>query len=154
MSSILRAIDRSYEWVEKNGPAPMYWAIDIHGTILKPDYQNVGIATEFYPYAKETLQLLSLHPENKLIMFTSTRPETIEKYNEFFLENDIVFAWWNENPQVVTKPGGHGYFDEKFYFNILLDDKAGFNPDVDWLYVYKYLKKRLPEYKPLVFSSK
>ena len=34
------------------------------------------------------------------------------------------------------------YRDTIRYFNILLDDKAGFDPDIDWKLIYKYLKNK------------
>ena len=30
---------------------------------------------------------------------------------------------------------------KKFYFDVLLDDKAGFRPDVDWKLIYELFKK-------------
>ena len=31
-------------------------------------------------------------------------------------------------------------FNDKPYFNVLLEDKAGFNPKIDWLDILIYLK--------------
>ena len=34
-------------------------------------------------------------------------------------------------------------FEKKFYFNILLDDKAGFDPETDWSVIKEYLNKNV-----------
>lgn len=140
MSDIVKAIDRTYRWVEEHGPASTYWAIDFHSTVLKPTYSTEGIATEFYHYAKEVLQMLSDSDEDVLIAYTSSQPYALLQYQNFFTSNGIKFKYGNENPEV--KNSGHACFDNKFYFNVMLEDKAGFDPDEDWVRIYDYLKKR------------
>lgn len=135
MSSIVEAIKRTYKWADAHDPT-VYWAIDIHGTVLKPTYSDNGIATEFFPYAKEVLQMLSANTNNVLIMYTSSRPLTVNKYADFFSDNGITFKYWNSNPEVENK--GHGYFTEKFYFNVMLEDKAGFDPEHDWQAILEF----------------
>ena len=34
----------------------------------------------------------------------------------------------------------HGYYKKKYYFNVLLEDKAGFDPLKDWWFLYDYFK--------------
>jgi len=34
-----------------------------------------------------------------------------------------------------------GYYDKKPYFNVLLDDKAGFDPATEWPAILKWIKE-------------
>lgn len=121
------------EWYET------YWAIDIHGTILIPTFRKNSYDSEFYPYAKETLQLLSDRQDIILILSTSSYPEEIEHYQKVFKENNIFFKYINENPDIDSSKGNFGYYKNKFYFNVLLDDKAGFVPEEEWKEIYELL---------------
>ena len=48
----------------------------------------------------------------------------------------IKFDYINENPLEVNSELSD--FSKKFYFNILLDDKAGFYPKEDWQIVLDF----------------
>lgn len=109
----------------------LYWAIDIHDTCIKSNYSKSGVLpTEFFPKAKEVLQRLSKRNDCCLILFTCSHPHEIEKYMEFFNEHGIKFNHVNKNPEALNT--AYGFFEHKFYFNFLLDDKAGFDPTKDW----------------------
>jgi hypothetical protein len=54
------------------------------------------------------------------------------KYQEFFKEEGINFRSANENPDVLTDKHGYGNYDKKMYFDLFLEDKAGFVPEEDW----------------------
>ena len=45
--------------------------------------------------------------------------------------NDIKFDYLNENPECLTE-SHQGDYSKKFYFNLLLDDRAGFDYTTDW----------------------
>ncbi len=117
-----------------------YWAFDLHSTIIVPNYDNVNIPKEFYPHAKEVLQMLSKRDDMVLIMYTCSHPHEIEQYLELFEENGIHFKYVNENPEVLTDHNGYGYYEKKFYFNVLFEDKAGFDAENDWYDVMKEMK--------------
>lgn len=123
------------EWFET------FWAFDIHGTILVPTFRKHSKDSEFYPWAKQTLQLISKRKDIVMIMFTSSYPEEIEHYKKVFEENDIHFDYINENPKIASNLDNFGYYEKKFYFNVLLDDKSGFNPETEWYQIYSLLKK-------------
>lgn len=119
-----------------------YFAIDVHGTIVIPDYRkSKNDDVIFYPYAKETLQLLTQREDIKIIMYTSSYPEEIDNYTKVFKSNNIHFDYINENPEIDSTKGNFGYYVNKFYFNVLLEDKAGFRPDKDWKHIYDLFKK-------------
>ena len=125
----------SKEWFET------YWAFDVHGVILKSNYRRNNFHAEFYPWSKKTLQLLTKRKDIIMIMYTSSYPEEIEYYYKVFKENQIYFNYINDNPEIDSQKGNFGYYVKKFYFNVLFEDKAGFNPEKDWEPVYKLLKK-------------
>ena len=74
-----------------------------------------------------------------MIMFTSSYPAEINYYNGVFKHFDINFKYINENPDINTSKGNFGHYTSKFYFNVLFEDKAGFDPMNDWEDVYHYL---------------
>ena len=116
-----------------------YWMFDIHGTILKPNYQYGNTPKDFYPMALETLQLISKLPDICMILYTCSHPHEIDEYLELFKENDIHFQYVNENPEIPTDKNGYGNYDKKPYMNVLFEDKAGFDPEMDWAEVYALL---------------
>lgn len=139
---ITDAIKKSFESAKKKGWEYTYWAVDIHDTAIVPNYKAGDIPTTFYPLAKGVLQDLTVRKDVKLILYTCSHPWEIEKYIEFFEQNGIHFDFINENPEVTTDVGGYGNYDKKMYFNVLLEDKASFDPLVDW----KLIKDFLEEY--------
>ena len=119
----------------------IYILVDIHGTVFKPSYHNKE-NYEFYPYAKECLKMFKTEFKDtiKLIMWTSSTKEQIDEFNRVFKENGIEFDFVNENPDVQALPTDpkSSDFSSKYYFNIGLDDKFGFDPNNDWGDIIKY----------------
>lgn len=136
---ITKAIQRAYDYAAKKGWDRIYICIDIHDTMIKANYKHGQIPTEFYPHAIEVLQHLTERPDVKLILYTCSHPHEIEEYTVLFKSHGIVFDFINENPEVKTDLNGYGNYDKKPYFNVLLDDKAGFQPH-DWLGIKNYFK--------------
>jgi hypothetical protein len=128
-----------FDYKEKRGWDKTYWFFDIHGTILKPNYQAGNIPKEFYPHAKEAMQLISKLDDVCMVLYTCSHPHEIEQYLEFFKENNIHFQYVNENPEVATDLNGYGCYDKKPYINVLFEDKAGFNPETEWVEVLELL---------------
>ena len=83
--------------------------------------------------------MLSEREDVKLILFTCSHPQELKQYVEFFRTHGIHFDYANENPEVET--ADYGCFDSKIYFNVLLEDKAGFDPETDWLRIKELLRK-------------
>jgi hypothetical protein len=130
---ITTAIEAAVELAKGRGWDKTYWAFDLHGTILVPNYKKGDIPTEFYPNALEALKMISSIPEICMIMYTCSHPHEIEEYLEFFKKHNIIFHFVNENPEVPD--AAYGYYRDKFYFNVLFEDKAGFLPKRDWTLV-------------------
>jgi hypothetical protein len=143
---ILKSIKvNHFEYKEKRGWDKTYWFFDLHGTVLKPNYTYGNTPTEFYPYAKETLQYLSKLSEVEMIIYTCSHPHEIQEYVNLFKENNITFKYINENPEVSTQLDGYGCYDKKPYMNVLFEDKAGFDPEIEWLEVLEYMKSKYGE---------
>jgi len=139
---IIKWIEKMFNNAFKKEYYETYWAIDLHGTVIKPDYRIDKIEVEFYPWAKETLQLMTKRDDIIMIMFTSSYPREIEFYNNIFKENDIHFNYINGNPEISSYQGNFGYYVKKFYFNVLMDDHAGFDATTEWEQIYNFLKNQ------------
>ena len=134
-------IDKMFEYSFKKEWFETYWAFDVHGVILKPNYRKNDFHAEFYPYAKETLQLLTKRKDIIMILYTSSYPEEIVHYQKVFKENNIHFKYVNENPDIDSSKGNFGYYEDKFYHNVLFDDHAGFSPYKEWKLIHDLLVK-------------
>ena len=134
-------IDKMFKHAFEKKWYKTYWAFDIHGVILKPNYRKNNFEGAFYPWVKETLQLISKRKDIVMIMFTSSYPEEIEYYYKLFSKNYIHFKYINENPDIDSLKGNFGYYDKKFYFNVLFEDKASFDPLIEWKQIYDLMLK-------------
>ena len=135
---IIRAIDNAFKLMKKRNWDKIYYFIDLHGTVVKSNYSTDDIPRDYYPGAKEGLQYLTNRDDIVLIMYTCSHPHEIVKYVEYFKESGIVFDYINENPEVKTDLNGYGNYDKKPYMSVLMDDKAGFDGETDWLEIIKY----------------
>jgi hypothetical protein len=145
--SILKWIKKMFLHAESKEWYETYFLFDLHGVISIPDYRKTVKEIDYYPYVKETLQYISKNrPDVIMILFTSSYPDEIEKYMETFRRDGIVFKYVNENPEISDSSGHFGYYYKKPYFNVLFDDKAGFDPLRDWKPIYDYFRKT--KYRP------
>ena len=70
-NAIVRCVEKKWDYI--------YFLVDVHGTVFKPSYLKEE-KFEFYPYAKEVLFQFSKTPGVKLILWTSSTKEYIDKY--------------------------------------------------------------------------
>lgn len=124
------SIQRSFRQMKERGWDKVYWAIDLHDTVFKGDHKPRSVGGEFYPRAKEVLQRLSAREDCSLILWSCSYGPIIKKTIEWFAEHEIKIDYANENPECGNTLTGD--FTQKFYFNVLLDDKAGFEGETDW----------------------
>ena len=125
-------IKRSYARYKAKGYKYWYWAVDVHDVIFKGDYK-VESALNWVTNAKRALKIINNIPDIKVILYTSTRQDQTQKLidkikNETGLE---VYAV-NKNPDFDTDPQGLCEFNGKFCFDLMLDDKAGFDYSNGW----------------------
>lgn len=143
---LLKWIETMFKHAEKHQWFESYWCFDIHGVISQPDYRKSLKEINYYPYAKETLQLLTQREDIVMFLFTSSYPDEIRKYVEIFKKDGIIFKYVNENPEINESKGCFGYYEKKPYFNVYFEDKSGFSPLKDWKPIYKYFKNT--KYRP------
>ena len=134
---ITRAIEKAFANMKNKGWEKTYWAFDIHETIIEPNWQVGNIPRSFYPMAKEALQLISEREDIVKILYTCSYPSEVEEYLAYFKSHDIHFDYVNENPEVSNS--GFGYYEKKPYFNVLFEDKSGFEATEDWYKVMDVL---------------
>jgi hypothetical protein len=138
---IAKAIQRAYKTMRERNWDTVYWAIDLHGVCLKSNYDNGGY-TWINDATVAGLLAISMRPESKIILWSSCHDHEKQAIIDFFAQHGIKVAHFNTNPdEQNTKTG---CFDQKFYFSVLLDDKAGFDPDVDWYGVINALESESP----------
>jgi hypothetical protein len=139
--NIIKAFDSAFKRAQAKHWDYIYILVDVHGTIFTPSYLNEE-KYEFYPYAKEALQLLSKDSNIKLILWTSSTFEAAMDYGFVLNKNNIYFDYLNCNPEVEKQETDPETLDlsSKYYFNIGIDDKFGFEPETDWKTIYEYLR--------------
>ena len=149
-----KTITKAFEMATARNWQKIFVAIDIHDTVVVSNYSGNKIPTVFYPNAKEVLQYLSSRQDVVLIMFTSSHPHEMQKYEEFFESQNIHFKFINENPDCPST--GYGCYDRKFYFNVLIEDKAGFDAENGWAEVMQEFQKHptLNPTGPLIVEMK
>lgn len=132
MKSITNLFKEAFQKKKERNWEKIFVLVDLHDTIIKGCY-NSG---EFRTFdlisldAVEVLKLMTLRKDICLILWTSTNRE-LKIYTEWLDHyHDIQFDYVNENPEV--KSTEYAYFGDKMYFNVIIDDKAGFEPS-DWL---------------------
>ena len=142
MANIVKAFTDAFLRAKAKGWDRIYVLVDIHGTVFKPSYHEEE-KFEYYPYVKEVLRILSADERIKLIMWTSSTAEMINEFVGVFNADGIHFDYVNENPEVsaLSSDPKSSDFSGKYYFNVGLDDKFGFDPLNDWKEILEWLKK-------------
>jgi hypothetical protein len=132
--SIIKAFKTALKKKEQNNWDRLYVFVDLHETIIVPSYKDAK-RKDAYPYALEVLRYLKHRSDICLVLYTCSRQEHIAEYLKWFSEHDITFEFVNSSPEPNSK---YADFSQKPYFNVLLDDKAGFDPEEDWLLIKNY----------------
>lgn len=74
----------------------------VNGTIIKPNRIVGNTDIEYYPYAKETLQLISNRSDLDLNIYTCSHDHEVIEYQNKFKEDGIIFKYVNENQDAKT----------------------------------------------------
>ena len=137
--SIIKSIERAYNSLTEKNWDTIYWAIDLHDTCIQP--KGVDIDLKWVNEdAKTCLQYISSLEESVIILWSSSYQDYLTKVKNWMESQRITISYINKNLSEYNTE--YACFISKFYFNILIDDKAGFNPDVDWRIIYEYLTSR------------
>ena len=116
----------------------VYWAIDLHDVIIPGSYTRNNEGKILYPYAEEVLQWLTTRQDMCPILFTSSHADSITEILKWLEKKNIRFDYVNANPECIDTELCS--FAVKFYFDIMLEDKAGFVGNTDWLEIKEILK--------------
>ncbi len=135
MLTFTQLLDREYAKKDKRGWDTLYIAIDLHDTISPATYKT-NDTLDMYPFCEDALILLSNRVDIKLILWTSSNPDYLSPHKALLEDKGIKFDYFNSNPECPTTETAD--FDSKFYMNVILDDKAGFDPHNDWVEIYDY----------------
>ena len=119
-------IERAFKTKAERGWHTLYVAVDAHGVLIKPYHHCI----EFYPEAIEVMMWFNSRPDFKVILWTSSHAKDIKNMLVNLKLSGVTIDFVNCNPLEANSE--RACFDRKFYFNILLDDKAGFEPETDW----------------------
>jgi hypothetical protein len=139
---ITKAFDRAFKKLKERDWDKIFVTIDLHETMIKPTYESDDVF-EFYDGVIDTLKMMSNSEKISLILFTSSHPVyRCEFMKHMCFQEHIYFDHHNDNPEVVNT--SYGCFDDgKFYYDVLIDDKAGFDPEEDWTKIQQKLKELL-----------
>jgi len=135
---ISNAIKRAYAQLQEKRYTRIFWCIDLHGTCIKSNYQS-GDYEWINPQAREVIKLIRSYPESKIILWSSCYPEEKPNILNFFKKQYIDIDSFNENPGILNTKTG--YFEEKCYVSVIVDDKAGFEHETDWIEIRETLKQ-------------
>ena len=135
---IVKAVERAYKVMAERNWDTVYWAVDLHGVCLHSNYATGG-----YQWINEdvprVLKLLSDRPETKIVLWSSVYPDEKSDIIGFFNDHGIMV--WDFNGNAGEPNTKVSCFEEKFYFSILLDDKAGFDPETDWKVIEQFYQR-------------
>lgn len=137
MKNIGDILDYQVEKMEECGCFTVFVAVDWHDTLV-PAFSSDEYA--LYPFAEEALKILSDRDDIKLILSSHTEDSLSEAFIHGLREKfGINFNSYNENKD---KPTEIECVNQKFYYNVLIDDKAGFDPKSDWWILYCHLMRK------------
>lgn len=137
--SLKKAIKKEFKKMESRGWDKIFWMVDFHDTIMPGSYTKDDGDVDFYPHATDVLKTLTDRKDICLILWTSSYEDYLEKHITRMKDMGIKFEYFNENPQCESDDLCD--FSGKFYFNVVLEDKAGFDGTEDWKMIKKLLKK-------------
>lgn len=137
--SLISSLTKAIKTKKERGWDKIYIAIDIHDTICTSTYNTNSKKLVYFDEAIECLRLLSERKDIVLILWSSMYDNDINEVSEHLKKENINIDYCNENP--LEKNNTYACFDKKFYFNILLDDKAGFDYTQDWTLIKNFFNK-------------
>ena len=136
---IERAIQRAIEKRIKRGYDYTYWAIDIHDTLVPSTYTYPNkYDYHKYDYMLKSMIFLSAMKDMKIILWSCTPRDKVQEVIDDLKTYGINIDYFNENPE--CEPLSMQDFSGKFYFDIGVDDKFGFDPETDWKLIYSHVR--------------
>ena len=131
-------IKRAFRRKKEKGWPKVYIAVDLHDTVITGTYNRMNVGAVPFPGAVEVLKRWTDREDICLILWTPSYLDAADAIRARFLtEHGVRFDLWNENTEVPS--GDLCDFSKKWYFDILLEDKAGFEAATDWLKIKQTL---------------
>lgn len=130
MKTITQLFNEAWKKKEERGWQYVYIMIDLHGVVLPSNYHTSNELKFTHLNTANVLFYLSRQKDVILILWTSSHETEVKKVIEWLGLYGIHVKYVNENP--LEKDTPYASFAKKPYFSIVLDDKAGFDPDHDW----------------------
>jgi hypothetical protein len=131
-------IRRAFEDKKRKNWEKLYWVIDLHDVVIEGKYNRFNEGATIFPGAKEFFDWASKRKDTVLILWTSSHKDAQHDILDKLAKDGIYFNYVDENPEIPSTELCD--FSRKLYFNILLDDKAGFEGATDWLLIIEELK--------------
>lgn len=126
--TIQTAIKRMFTIAKERNYDSYYIALDVHDTIANATYNSNKL--DYWPEAIDALKYISSIDKVKIILFTSSYSDSTEFIKQELEQLGIKIFAINENPGCTNTKTGD--FSRKFYYSLLIDDKAGFERS-DWI---------------------
>ncbi len=121
-------IRKTFEDYKVKGWDRIFVLVDAHGTIIPSgEHENFSFINQD---CREVLRWMSRRPEFRLILWTSSYIPECNRVCNWLNSEGITIDYVNNNPE--AKDTARACFAQKPYYNIVLDDRAGFEPETDW----------------------
>jgi hypothetical protein len=137
-------IERSFSDKKRRNWEKLFVLVDVHDVILEGKYNLMNEGASYMPNALNVLRNWSKREDMVLILWTSSHVAPTAKVLDGLTKEGVHIDYVNENPECPNTELCD--FRKKMYFNILLDDKAGFFGETDWILIEKELR-RIGEWK-------
>jgi hypothetical protein len=132
-------IARAFSDKKIKGWEKLYFCIDLHDVVISATYNKFNEGAKIAPYAVDFFRWAKTRKDICTILWTSSYESAITQVRQRLSAAGIEFDYVDENPECPSNALCD--FDKKFYFNVLLDDKAGFEAETDWLLIINELKR-------------
>jgi hypothetical protein len=132
-------IERAFTDKVKRNWDKLFICVDVHDVILEGKYNLMNNGAGYMPNALKVLSNWSKRDDIVLILWTSSHALPTSKVLDGLVKHGVNFKYVNQNPECPNTELCD--FGRKFYFNIGLDDKFGFEGTKDWFLIEKELKR-------------
>ena len=132
-------IDRTYKEMARRNWDTIYVCVDVHDVILEGKYNRLNVGAAYMPGALEVLRRWTEHSYIKLILWSASHEDATASVLDGLTQEGVRFDYINENPECPNNELCD--FSKKLYFNILLEDKAGFEGETDWILIKQELQR-------------
>lgn len=123
-------IVKAFKDKKQKGWKKLYMLVDLHGVIISGEYNRLNVGAKIFNGAIEVLSNWTKREDICLILWSPIYEDSLADIIPRLKEVGIQFDYVNKNPE--NKSGELCDFSEKFYFDIVFDDKAGFYGFSDW----------------------